>query len=52
MKAQYTEKADALKSEYSEKAGAQLDEARAALAEIRAEVHRALELLERTHVMA
>lgn len=52
LKAQYAEKAGALKHEYSEKAGHQLEEARAALAEIRQEVHRALELLERTHVMA
>ncbi len=52
LKAQYAEKADALKSEYSEKAGHQLEEARAALAEIRREVHQALFLLERTHALA
>ncbi len=52
LKAQYAEKADALKSEYSEKAEVQFKEARAALAEIRLEVHRALELLERVPVMA
>ena len=52
LKAQYAERADALKQEYSEKAGHQLEEIRAALAEIRREVHQALELLERTHALA
>ncbi len=42
LKAEYAEK----KAEYAEKAGHQLDEARAALAEIRREVHQALNLLE------
>ena len=46
LKAQYAEKAGALKVEYAERAAVQIDEARAALAEIRHEVHRALELLE------
>lgn len=50
LKAQYAEKADALKLEYSEKASVQLEEARAALAEIRREVHQALQLLEYAHV--
>jgi stearoyl-CoA desaturase (delta-9 desaturase) len=46
LKAQYAEKAGALKVEYTERAAVQIDEARAALAEIRHEVHQALKLLE------
>jgi len=46
LKTEYTEKAGALKVEYTERATVQLDEARAALAEIRHEVHQALKLLE------
>ncbi len=46
LKAQYAEKAGALKVEYTERAVVQFDEARAALAEIRHEVHQALKLLE------
>jgi stearoyl-CoA desaturase (delta-9 desaturase) len=42
IKAQYSEK----KTEYTDRAIAQFDEARAALAEIRREVHRALNLLD------
>ena len=52
LKAQYAGKADALKHEYSERAGVQFEEARVALAEIRREVHQALELLERAPAMA
>jgi stearoyl-CoA desaturase (delta-9 desaturase) len=48
LKAQYAEKAGALKAEYAGRAGVQIEEARAALAEIRREVQRALELLERS----
>jgi stearoyl-CoA desaturase (delta-9 desaturase) len=47
LKAEYTEKAGALKAEYSERASHQIDDARAALAEIRREVQQALALLER-----
>jgi stearoyl-CoA desaturase (delta-9 desaturase) len=46
LKAQYAEKAGAMKLEYAERAVVQLDEARAALAEMRREVRQALELLE------
>jgi stearoyl-CoA desaturase (delta-9 desaturase) len=46
LKSQYAEKAGALKVEYTERAAVQIDEARAALAEIRREVHQALKLLE------
>ena len=52
LKAQYAEKAGALKHEYSERAGAQLEEVRTALAEIRHEVHQALDLLDRAHAVA
>lgn len=48
LKAQYADKAGALKDEYTERASVQMDEARAALAEIRREVHAALHLLEST----
>jgi stearoyl-CoA desaturase (delta-9 desaturase) len=47
LKLQYAEKADAMKTDYTERAVAQFDEARAALAEMRREVHQALELLDR-----
>lgn len=47
LKAEYTEKAGALRAEYTERANHQIDEARAALAEIRREVAQALALLER-----
>jgi stearoyl-CoA desaturase (delta-9 desaturase) len=46
LKAKYAEKAAALKVEYSERAMLQYDEAREALAEMRREVHEALNLLE------
>ena len=46
MKAQYAEKAGAMKTEYTERAVTQLDDARAALAEMRREVQQALRLLE------
>jgi stearoyl-CoA desaturase (delta-9 desaturase) len=46
LKSQYAERAGALKAEYAERAVHQLDEARAALAEIRREVAQALALLE------
>ena len=52
LKAEYTEKAGALKAEYSERASHQIDEARAALAEIRREVEQALALLERAGAAA
>jgi stearoyl-CoA desaturase (Delta-9 desaturase) len=52
LKAEYTEKAGALKAEYSERASHQIDEARAALAEIRREVEQALTLLERAGAAA
>jgi len=52
LKAQYGEKAAAKKIEYTERATHQLDEARAALAEMRREVHQALELLELVPVPA
>ncbi len=52
LKAEYALKADALKSEYTERAMLQYAEARAALAEMRREVHQALELLEHAHAMA
>ena len=47
LKAKYAEKAGAMRTEYKDRAIAQFDEARAALAEMRREVHQALELLER-----
>jgi len=46
LKAEYAVKAGALKAEYTGKAVAQLQEARAALAEIRREIQQALRLLE------
>ena len=46
VKAQYADKAGALKVEYTERATAQFEEAKAALAEIRREVQQALKLLE------
>lgn len=52
LMAQYAEKAGALKAEYADRATAQLDEARAALAEISREVHQALRLLDRAQAMA
>jgi stearoyl-CoA desaturase (Delta-9 desaturase) len=52
LKAEYTEKAGALKAEYSERASHQIDEARAALVEIRREVEQALALLERVGAAA
>ncbi len=52
LKAEYALKAGALKIEYTERAILQYDEARAALAEMRREVHQALELLEHAHAMA
>jgi stearoyl-CoA desaturase (delta-9 desaturase) len=52
LKAEYALKAGALKSEYTERAMLQYAEARAALAEMRREVHQALELLEHAHAMA
>ena len=50
IKAQYAERAGAWKAEYAERATVQLEEARAALAEIRREVRQALELLDRVPV--
>jgi stearoyl-CoA desaturase (delta-9 desaturase) len=52
LKASYADRAETLKAEYAERAGHQLDEARAALAEIRREVHAALNLLEMAAVAA
>ncbi len=52
LKVQYAEKAAALKIEFTERAMLQYDEARAALAEMRHEVQRALELLERARAGA
>jgi stearoyl-CoA desaturase (delta-9 desaturase) len=59
LKAQYAEKAIAMKAEYAEKkaeyaerAHHQIDELRAALAEMRAELHAALHLLEHAAVVA
>ena len=46
LKTQYTEKAGAMRTEYTVRAIAQFDEARAALSEMRREVHQALRLLE------
>ena len=46
LKAEYAAKAAAKKVEYTERAMLQYDEARAALAEMRREVHQALDLLE------
>jgi stearoyl-CoA desaturase (delta-9 desaturase) len=52
LKASYADRAETLKAEYAERAGHQIDEARAALAEIRREVHAALNLLEMAAVAA
>jgi stearoyl-CoA desaturase (delta-9 desaturase) len=52
LKAEYAEKAGALKAEYTDRAHHQIDEARAALIEIRREVAQALALLERVGASA
>lgn len=52
MKTQYSDKAAAMKTEYTERAMLQYEEARAALAEMRREVHEALRLLDRAGAMA
>ena len=52
LKAQYAEKAGALKHEYTERALAQFEEAKAALAEMRREIHQALHLLEQAPAAA
>jgi stearoyl-CoA desaturase (delta-9 desaturase) len=52
LKAEYSVKAGALKAEYAERAIHQLDDARAALAEIRREVAQALALLDRVGAAA
>lgn len=46
LKAQYAEKAGAMKAEYAGRAAVQMDEARAALIEMRREVRQALRLLD------
>ena len=52
LKAEYAAKAAAMKVDYTERAMLQYDEARAALVEMRREVHQALALLERAGAAA
>jgi stearoyl-CoA desaturase (Delta-9 desaturase) len=52
MKAEYSDKAGALKAEYAEKANVRMDEARAAIAQMRREVNASLQLLKRVPAAA